>query len=38
VALRKRYGIRLEANDSSNREHFRSVRSLAALVRDRRTP
>jgi len=32
VALRKKYNIRLEANDSGNKEHFRSVNSLAAFV------
>lgn len=32
VALRKKYQVRLEANDSGNREHFRSVGSLAAFV------
>ncbi len=32
VALRKRYQITLEANDAGNREHFRSVASLARLV------
>jgi len=32
VALRKKYQVRLEANDAGNREHFRSVNSLAAFV------
>ncbi len=32
VALRKKYRIKLEANDSRTREHFRSVSSLASLV------
>jgi acyl carrier protein len=32
VALRKRYHIRLEANDAGVREHFRSVTSLCRLV------
>jgi len=32
VALRKKYRIKLEANDSRAREHFRSVSSLARLV------
>lgn len=32
IALRKKYGLKLEANDAGNREHFRSVASLAALV------
>lgn len=33
IALRKRYHLQFEANDASNREHFRSVNSLAQLVR-----
>ena len=33
IALRKQYKIQLEANDAGNREHFRSVNSLAQLVR-----
>ena len=33
IALRKQYKIQLEANDAGNREHFRSVNSLAELVR-----
>jgi acyl carrier protein len=32
VALRKKYQITLEANGTSNREHFRTVASLAKLV------
>lgn len=32
VALRKRYQIRLEANDTGIREYFRSVTSLCHLV------
>lgn len=32
VALRKKYQVRLEANDAGNREHFRSINSLAAFV------
>lgn len=32
IALRKKYQIRLEANDAGNREHFRSVNSLASLI------
>lgn len=32
VALRKKYQVRLEANDVGNREHFRCVNSLAAFV------
>lgn len=33
IALRKKYQLQLEANDAGNREHFRSVSKLAALVR-----
>ena len=33
IALRKKYQLQLEANDAGNRQHFRSVDSLAALVR-----
>lgn len=36
VALRKKYQIKLEANDAGNREHFRSVNTLAALVEQHR--
>ena len=32
IALRKKFGVRLEANDSENARHFRSVDSLASLV------
>ena len=32
IALRKKYQLQLEANDAGNRQHFRSVDSLAALV------
>lgn len=35
VALRKKYQLQLEANDVSNREHFRSVSNLARLVQSR---
>ncbi|MGA8890647.1 MAG: phosphopantetheine-binding protein [Anaeromyxobacteraceae bacterium] len=33
MALRKRYGVKIEANDSENRKIFSSVRSLAEFVR-----
>ena len=33
VALKKKYGITLEASDASTRAHFRSVATLAALIR-----
>ena len=29
VALQNRYGIRIDASNSANKSHFRSVRSLA---------
>lgn len=35
VALRKKYQLQLEANDTGNREHFRSVSNLARLVQSR---
>lgn len=35
VALRKKYQLRLDANDDGNREHFQSVSTLAQLVRSR---
>jgi acyl carrier protein len=38
VALRKKYQLQLEANDAGNREHFRSVSTLARLVQGRKSP
>jgi acyl carrier protein len=38
VALRKKYQLQLEANDAGNREHFRSVSTLALLVQGRKAP
>ena len=32
IALRKKYKVQLEANGVGNREHFRSVNSLALFV------
>lgn len=32
LALKKTYGIVLEANDEASRQHLRSVASLAALI------
>ncbi len=32
IALRKKYQFQLEDNDAGNREHFRSVTSLARFV------
>lgn len=37
IALKKKYGIELEAGDSRTRDFFRNVASLAALVRSRGT-
>lgn len=37
IALTKKYGIVLEATDSRTRDHFRSVASLAELVRSQGT-
>lgn len=37
VALRKTYGLRLDAQDSQAREHFRSIASLARLIRQQRS-
>lgn len=36
LALKKKYGIVLEANDDKSREHLRSVATLAALVSESR--
>ena len=39
IALRKRYQLKLEANDAGMKEYFRSVSSLCLLVeRSRGTP
>ena len=35
IALRKKYQLQLEDNEAGNREHFRSVSSLAQFVRSR---
>mgnify|MGYP001154396887 CR=1 FL=1 len=32
LALQKRYGIKLDAEDESTREHFASIKNLVALV------
>jgi len=37
VGLQKRFGVKLDPKDDSTRQHFRSVRSLAQLVSERRT-
>lgn len=36
VALAKRYGVKLTADNENNRRHFTSVRSLAAYVAGQR--
>lgn len=36
LALKKKYGIVLEANDDKSREHLRSVATLATLVESNR--
>jgi len=36
LALKKKYGIVLEANDEKSREHLRSVATLATLVESSR--
>ena len=36
LALQKRYGITLESEAESSRQHFANLRSLAALVESRR--
>jgi len=36
IALRKTYQLQLEATDAGNREHFRSVNTLARLVQTQR--
>ena len=33
LALKKKYGLALEANDEQTRAHLRSVATLAALIR-----
>ena len=38
IALRKKYQLQLEAGDAGNREHFRSVSTLAGLVHNRVQP
>jgi len=36
LALKKKYGVVLEANDEKSREHLRSVATLAALIKSRK--
>ena len=35
IALQKKFGLKLEANDTENQKHFFSVGSLANLIRSR---
>jgi acyl carrier protein len=37
VAIRKRYGISIDAESDDPRRHFASVNTLAVFVADRRT-
>jgi len=37
VALQKRYGISLSGDSEETRRHFKSVRTLAALITNHRT-
>lgn len=37
VALNKRYGVKLSADDDDTRKHFANLRSLAGLVEAQRT-
>lgn len=37
VALQKRYGISLSADSEETRNHFRSVRTLGAMITSHRT-
>ena len=36
VALAKKYGVKLTADNEDNRKHFASVRALAAFVQNQR--
>ena len=36
VAIRKKYGIRIESVDEEVKEHFRTVRSLARFINSQR--
>ncbi len=36
VALSKRYGVKLTADNENNRRHFASLRAMAAFVADQR--
>lgn len=37
LAVSKRYGVQLRANDEHDREAFRSLRALAGYISERRT-
>jgi acyl carrier protein len=32
IAIQKKYGVKIDPDDKDVKEHFRSVRSLAALI------
>ncbi|WNO09239.1 phosphopantetheine-binding protein [Teredinibacter sp. KSP-S5-2] len=36
LAINKRFGVKLEANSEENKEHFRSVATLAKFVNEKR--
>lgn len=38
LALKKTYGVVIEANDEQSRQHLRSVATLAALIEAHRAP
>lgn len=37
VEIQKKYGVRIDPNDNNLGDHFRTVRSLAQFVAERRT-
>jgi len=34
LAINKRYGVKMDANSEQNKEHFRSVSSLAQFIKN----
>ena len=38
VALQEHFQVRLDASNSANKEHFRSVRNLARYINEKRLP
>lgn len=36
LALKKKYGVVIEANDEASRQHLRSVSTLASMIENRR--